>query len=74
MKDKKIQLMIFLKKSELRNQIWSILKDPKTATDISKELKKHRSAISRILIEMEKEGFIKCLNPEDDKFRHYLKK
>jgi len=73
-KDKKIQLMIFLKKSELRNQIWSILKDPKTATDISKELKKHRSAISRILIEMEKEGFIKCLNPEDDKFRHYLKK
>ena len=48
--------------------------DAKTATDISKELGKHRSAISRVLIDMQKEGLIKCVNPEDSNFRHYVKK
>ncbi len=43
-------------------------------TNLAKELKKHRSAISRVLLDMEKEGFVKCINPEDDKFRHYIRK
>jgi DNA-binding MarR family transcriptional regulator len=68
------KLSIFLKKSELRKEVWNNLDKPKTATDIAKELKKHRSAISRVLLDMEKEGFVKCVNPEDDKFRHYVKK
>ena len=46
----------------------------KTATDIAQELKKHRSAVSRVLLDMEKASFVRCVNPEDDKFRHYLKK
>jgi DNA-binding MarR family transcriptional regulator len=70
----KLKLSIFLKRSTLRKEVWDILKEPKTATEIAKELKKHRSAISRVLIDMEKAGFAKCVNPEDDKFRHYTKK
>ena len=44
-----------------------------TSTELAKELGKHRGAIS-ILIDMEKEGFVKCINPEDSSFRHYCKK
>jgi len=72
--NKELKLSIFLKRSELRKEVWDRLIKPKTATDIAKELKKHRSAISRVLLDMEKEDFVKCVNPEDDKFRHYVKK
>ena len=74
MVDKELRLSIFLKKSRLRQEVFDSLDKAKTATDIAKELGKHRSAISRVLIDMEKAGFVKCVNPEDDKFRHYVKK
>jgi len=72
--NKEIRLLIFLKKSNLRKEIWDNLNGPKTSTEIAKEIKKHRSAVSRVLIEMERKGFVKCINPEDDKFRHYVKR
>jgi len=72
--NKELKLLIFLKKGELRREVWDKLDKPKTATDIAKELKKHRSAISRVLIDMEKAGLIRCVNPEDSSFRHYIKK
>ncbi len=74
MTDKALKLSIFLKKGELRREVWDVLKGPKTATDIAKELKKHRSAVSRVLLDMERAGFIKCVNPEDKNFRHYVKR
>ena len=72
--EKELQLEIFLKKSELRKEVWEQLDKPKTASEIAKDLKKHRSSISRVLLDMEKEGFVKCVNPEDKSFRHYMKK
>ncbi|MCK4647327.1 MarR family transcriptional regulator [Candidatus Pacearchaeota archaeon] len=71
---KELQLEIFLKKSELRKEVWKQLDKPKTASEIAKDLKKHRSSISRVLLDMEKKGFVKCLNPEDKSFRCYVKK
>jgi len=71
--NKDLKLSIFLKKGELRKEVWNKLNEPKTATDIAKELKKHRSSISRVLLDMKKEGLIKCVNPEDKSFRHYVK-
>ena len=38
---------------------------------ISKDLKIHRASVSRILIDLEKKGFVKCLNPEDITARFY---
>lgn len=70
---KEIKLEIFLKKSQLRKEVWKILNKPKTATEIAKDLKKHRSAISRVLLDMKREGFVKCLNEEDKSFRCYVK-
>ena len=70
---KELKLEIFLRKSKLRKDIWSNLGKPKTATEIAKELGKHRSAISRALLDFEKANFIGCLNPRDVSFRVYEK-
>ena len=72
--DKALKLQIFLKKGKLRQEVWDKLDKAKTASDIAKEIEKHRSAISRVLLDMQKEGFVKCVNPEDASFRHYAKK
>lgn len=74
MKDKELKREIFIKKGKLRREILNKLDTPKTATELAKELVKHRSAVSRTLIDLEKEGLVRCVNPEDDKFRHYVKK
>ena len=73
MANKQLRLKIFLKKGELRREVWDNLDSEKTPTEIAKELKKHRSAVSRVLLDMEKAGFIKCVNPEDKSFRNYVK-
>lgn len=71
--DKKTSLKIFLKKSKLREEVWNKLNEEKTATDLAKELKKHRSSISRVLLDLENAGFVKCINPSDSSFRYYSK-
>jgi predicted transcriptional regulator len=58
----------------LRKDVWNNLNKAKTATEIAKELGRYRSAVSRVLLDMEKAGFVKCVNPEDKSFRHYVKK
>jgi len=71
---KELKLEIFLKKSKLRKDVYNKLDKPKTATEMAKELGKHRSAVSRVLLDMQKAGFVKCLNSEDKSFRVYVKK
>jgi len=71
---KELKLEIFLKKSKLRRDVRDNLDKAKMATEIAKELKKHRSSISRTLLDMEKEGFVKCINSSDKSFRCYVKK
>jgi len=73
MNKKELKREIFLKKGKLRKKVLEKLDKPKTATELSKELDKHRSSVSRVLIELTKKGFIKCVNPEDDRFRHYVR-
>jgi len=72
--EKELKLKIFLKKSRLRQSVWDKLDNAKTAVDISKELGKHRSSVSRVLLNMKKEGLVKCVNSEDKSFRHYIRK
>jgi DNA-binding MarR family transcriptional regulator len=70
---KELRLEIFLRKSALRKEVWKQLDKNKTASEIAKDLDKHRSAISRVLLDMERKGFVKCLNQEDKSFRCYVK-
>ena len=72
--EKGLKLEIFLKKGKLRRDVWSKLDKAKTAAEIAKELGKHRSAVSRVLLDMSKVGFVKCINPKDKSFRHYVKR
>ena len=71
---RELKLEIFLKKSKLRKEVWDALTKEKTASEIAKELGKHRSAISRVLLDMDKEGFVRCINEEDKSFRCYVKR
>ena len=71
---KELKLEIFLKKSKLRKEVWDKLTKAKTATEIAQEIKRHRSAVSRVLLDMENAGLVKCVNPEDKSFRHYVKR
>ncbi len=61
----------YLMKGKLKKQILSLLEKPKTATMLGKEIKKHRSGISRILLELEKRKLISCKNPNDNMHRFY---
>lgn len=61
----------YIKRGKLRKKVLDLTQEPKTATEIAKSLNKHRSSISRILIELEKKGFIKCRNPKDVMYRIY---
>ena len=72
--NKELKKEIFIKKGSLRREILERLDTTKTATELAKELGKHRIAVSRTLIDLEKEGLVRCVNPEDDKFRHYIRK
>ncbi len=74
MKELSIKDKIFFKKSKLRRNALDSLTEPKTATEIAKELGVHRSSISRVLLDLEKQNFVKCVNPEDKNYRHYAKK
>lgn len=74
MNRKELLREIFLKKGKLRREILSHLDKPKTATELAKEIGRHRSSVSRVLLELEKKGFVECINKEDDKFRHYVKR
>ena len=73
MDKKELKRKIFLKKGKLRGKILEKLDKPKTATELARELGKHRSSISRVLLELKRKGFVNCVNPEDDRFRHYIK-
>ena len=39
---------------------------------LKKELNKHRESISRVLLQLEKKGYVKCQNPQDNNYRYYL--
>ncbi len=61
----------YLTRGKLRREVLRLLERPKTATMLGKELSRHRSSISRILLELEERGFVKCLNPKDVMHRFY---
>lgn len=63
---------IFVIKGGMRKLILDALRNkPKTVKRLSKELDKHLTSVSRTIIELEDNEFVKCLNPDDDRFRFY---
>ena len=62
----------FINRSKISKLILEKLDLPKTAVMLKKELNKHRESISRVLLQLEKKGYVKCQNPQDNNYRYYL--
>lgn len=61
----------YLLRNRIKTLILKQLDKPTTATALSKRNRKHRSAMSSVLIELEKQGFAICLNPRHNMNRFY---
>lgn len=61
----------FILSSKYRKKLLELLDKPKTPTQLKGEIELHFNQISRNLIELEREGFIDCLNPTQKRTRFY---
>ena len=61
----------FILRGKHRQEILKRLDKPKTPTNLKDETNLHFNTISRALIELEKEGFVKCLTPKQKLYRFY---
>ena len=61
----------FVIRGKHRKEILSLLDKPQTPTKIKEETKLHFNSVSRTLVELEKKGFIACLNPSQKLIRFY---
>lgn len=63
---------IYIEKSPIRKEILKKLEtQDQVAIFLIKDLKKHRSVISRALKELTEEHLAECLNPEEPKYKRY---
>ena len=62
----------FVKRGKIRIEALKRLVSPKTPTDMAMEIGKHRSAVSRAILDLEKEGLVKCLTPNEKVCRLYM--
>jgi len=66
------ELRIFFARSKLRLEVLKKLKEKdQIASFLAHDLKKHREAISRVLLDLQEKGLAKCKNPEAPSFRYY---
>lgn len=61
----------FIYRSKHRGVILKLLDKPKTPTQLKEETKLHFNIVSRTLIELQKNGFVECLNPKQKMARFY---
>ena len=70
--DEIIKYRILLRKGKMKRIILEELFHKKNISSfLAKKFKKEKSAISRIFIELTKEGLVFCETPEKDKYRVY---
>jgi len=66
-------LRIFFARSNLRLIVLKALKEkPQIASFLAHKLDKHREVISRIFLDLQKLGLVRCKNPEAPSFRYYI--
>lgn len=66
-----IEDIAYLNRGKKKRLILEHLTKPKTPTSLGKLLHMHRASISQMLLDMEKQGFVICLNPKDKRGRFY---
>ena len=61
----------FIVRNKNRKRVFNTLEKPKTPTQISKELQLNIGYISNIIIELLNRKLIKCLSPNEKRYRFY---
>ena len=61
----------FIVRSSPRKKVFLALQEPKTPTQLSKELSINIGFISNILIDLQKRDLIECLSPNEKRHRFY---
>ena len=61
----------FIYRSKYRKKLLDLLDNPKTPTQLKNETKIHFNLINRTLVELEKKGFVECLNHKQRMARFY---
>ena len=61
----------FIVRGKHRKEILELLDNPKTPTQIKEETKLHFNSVSRTIVELEKKGFVQCLNSSQKLMRFY---
>ena len=61
----------FLKQSKTAVDILKRLAEPKTPSELAKELKLHQQSVSKTLVKLQKRKLVECITPERHNYRHY---
>lgn len=61
----------FLKQSQTGIKILRKLKEPKTPTELAKELNLHQQSVSNTLSKLQARELVVCITPERHNYRHY---
>lgn len=59
------------RRSPIRIKILTLLQEPKTVMDLTKPTNMSKSSVSRIFLDMAKDGLIDCLSPNSNNYRYY---
>lgn len=65
------RLISFVYRGKIRIKVLKGLFKPKTPTELSKEIKTHRSTTSRAILALVDKGLVKCLTPNENMGRYY---
>lgn len=61
----------FLHRGKHRKKILKLLEKPQTPTQVKEQTNLHFNIVSRTILQLEKKGFVECLNPQEKLGRFY---
>lgn len=62
----------FLKQSKTAIEILKRLQEPKTPSELAKQLNLHQQSVSNTLSKLLERGLVECITPKRHNYRHYL--
>jgi len=61
----------FLKQSKTAINILKRLGEPKTPSELAKELNLHQQSVSNTLLKLQERKLVECVTPDRHNYRHY---
>jgi DNA-binding MarR family transcriptional regulator len=61
----------FVKQSKTAIEILKRLQEPKTPSELGKQLNLHQQSVSNTLAKLQERELVECITPERHNYRHY---